>query len=82
LSKRTKKVGMAGRFGPRYGVKIRKRWDNVMRESKEKKVCPKCKHVKVKRTDTGIWRCRKCGFVFAGGAYSPDLNSEWSKVVF
>ena len=82
MSKRTKKVGIAGKFGPRYGVKLRKKWENITRESKEKKICPKCKHTAVKRTDTGIWKCSKCGFVFAGGAYNPNIDSEWSKVVF
>ncbi|MEA3458268.1 MAG: 50S ribosomal protein L37ae [Candidatus Thermoplasmatota archaeon] len=71
MSKRTKKVGSAGRFQARYGVKSRTRMRNVELQQNAKHVCPSCGHKKVKRTDTGIWQCRKCGTKFAGGAYIP-----------
>ncbi len=71
MSKRTKKVGSAGRFQARYGVKSRTRIRNVELQQHAKHVCPSCGHKKVKRTDTGIWQCRKCGTKFAGGAYIP-----------
>jgi large subunit ribosomal protein L37Ae len=33
--------------------------------------CPQCGFVKVKRESVGVWKCRKCGFTFTGGAYMP-----------
>ncbi|MDH7592872.1 MAG: 50S ribosomal protein L37ae [Methanomicrobiales archaeon] len=63
--------GSAGRFGPRYGRFIRKRVVEVERISRARHPCPRCDTISVKREGTGIWRCRKCGFRFAGGAYVP-----------
>jgi large subunit ribosomal protein L37Ae len=62
----------AGRFGPRYGRFIRKRVIEVEELEKSTHVCPRCDQLAVKRKGTGIWRCRKCGFKFAGGAYVPQ----------
>jgi len=75
MSKRTKKVGSAGRFQSRYGVKSRTRIRNVELQQKVKHVCQSCGQKKVKRTDTSIWQCRKCGSKFAGGAYMPTTES-------
>ena len=68
---RTKKVGIAGKFGPRYGLKIRNLYKRITEEQKKLHVCPVCGSRKVKRIHTGIWKCMKCGAVFAGGAYLP-----------
>lgn len=77
---KTKKVGITGRFGARYGSKTRK----VVREIEEKwktpSKCPKCATKVVKRLSVGIWYCRKCGAKFTGGAYlqntQPGLDSR------
>ena len=70
----TKKVGIAGKYGARYGVKIRKRLAEVEGEKVIKRQCPRCKHVSVKRTDTGIWVCRRCDYKYAAAAYAPKIR--------
>jgi len=68
---RTKKVGTAGRFGPRYGSTIRKRVREIEERMKQPHKCPKCGTRAVKRISVGVWQCRKCDFTFTGGAYVP-----------
>jgi large subunit ribosomal protein L37Ae len=68
-------TGSAGRFGPRYGRFIRKRVTETERVSRATHRCPRCDTVAVRRKGTGIWLCRKCGFKFAGGAYTPQTPS-------
>jgi large subunit ribosomal protein L37Ae len=75
MAKRTKKVGPAGRYKARYGVKARTRIRNVEVIQKSKHLCPSCGHKKVKRISTSIWQCKKCGVKFAGGAYFPKTES-------
>ncbi|RLG58394.1 MAG: 50S ribosomal protein L37ae, partial [Candidatus Hydrothermarchaeota archaeon] len=36
--------------------------------------CPACQRRAVKRISTGIWKCRKCGTTFIGGAYLPKTG--------
>lgn len=65
-------------FGPRWrtrgGATLRKRWTRVVSTLRRRHKCPKCSAKKVKRLSVGIWRCRKCGFTFAGGAYQPQTK--------
>jgi large subunit ribosomal protein L37Ae len=68
---KTKKVGSAGRFGSRYGRRIRHRVAEIEKKQKSWHKCPFCHKQKVKRVSTGIWSCRKCGIKFAGKAYVP-----------
>ncbi|HID72047.1 MAG TPA: 50S ribosomal protein L37ae [Thermoplasmata archaeon] len=58
-------------YGARYGVRVRKRIEDVLRKSRGKYCCPECQYIAVKRVGTAIWMCRHCGLVFAGGAYQP-----------
>ncbi len=69
---RTKKVGPAGRFGPRYGYKIRKLVKEIEEKMRDDHECPFCGSKKVRRISTSIWECKKCGKKFAGGAYLPQ----------
>lgn len=71
MARRTKKVGSTGRFGPRYGVSVRRRIREVEEKQRGRHVCPKCRFKAVKRKSTAIWACSKCGHTFAGGAYYP-----------
>ena len=70
MTRRTKKVGSAGRFGPRYGVKIRRRIAEIEGQGRGRHDCPKCKAHSVTRKATGIWNCRRCGATFASSAYN------------
>jgi len=71
---RKKKVGTSGRFGARYGATLRKRLALIEAAEKKSHLCPNCGSMKVKRTSIGIWKCRKCNFTFAGGAYTPQTK--------
>jgi len=65
-------VGIAGRYGARYGSTLRKRMKAVLEKRYADHQCPFCGSVgTVKRVSTGIWKCVKCGHVWAGGAYVP-----------
>jgi large subunit ribosomal protein L37Ae len=71
MARKTKKVGPAGRFKARYGVRARTRVREVEILQRAKHKCPSCGKIAVKRQSTGIWGCKKCGVTFAGGAYLP-----------
>ena len=71
----TKKVGPAGRFGPRYGRKIRVRVRDVEIKQKKSYKCPVCGFQKLRRVGTSIWVCKKCGAKMAGGAYTPETGA-------
>ncbi len=75
MARRTKKVGAAGSMGPRYGVRARRRIRDVLERKSRWHVCPRCRHPSVKRVASGIWRCRRCDFTFAGGAYRPIVTT-------
>jgi large subunit ribosomal protein L37Ae len=70
-------MGENGRFGSRYGSKIRK---NVLAvESKykyQKQECPFCGKKSVKREASGIFNCANCGKKFAGGSYNPETLTK------
>ena len=69
----TKVVGPAGRFGARYGASIRKKVARIETKQKGKHRCPMCRTLtRMERLAVGIWRCPKCGFTFAGGAWVPQ----------
>ena len=67
---RTKKVGMSGRFGPKYGSIVRINWNLIMEKQKGAIKCPRCfTKDSIHRVSVGIWHCKKCGAKFTGGAY-------------
>ena len=68
---KTKKVGSTGRFGVRYGLKLRQRVLDVEKQQKQKHKCPYCNKLKVKRIAAGIYTCKKCNSKFTGKAYWP-----------
>ena len=68
---KTKKVGPTRGLGPRYGSTVRKRYVKVITELKKPHKCPQCGFVRVRRVSVGVWKCSKCEYTFAGGAYTP-----------
>jgi len=71
---KTKKVGPTRGLGPRYGATVRKRYMKVITELKRPHKCPNCGFVRVHRESVGVWKCKKCSYTFAGGAYTPTTK--------
>ena len=69
-----KKVGSAGRYGPRYGKRLKTLVSDVEDTQKKRHMCPRCKMRYVVRETSGVWKCKKCGAKFAGGAYRPKSD--------
>lgn len=65
----------SGRFGARYGVSVRKRFEMVEQKQRVPHICPKCGFEKVTRVSTGIFVCKKCSAKYAGGAFYPQTLS-------
>jgi large subunit ribosomal protein L37Ae len=76
MARRTLKAGIVGKLGPRYGVRIRRRVQEVETLQKQRHSCPRCLARNVKRVASGVWRCRRCGLAFAGGAYRPVITTS------
>ncbi len=68
---RTEKVGTTGRFGPRYGLRIRREVQKIEERMKGAHKCPECGMKRLVRESTGIWVCKYCGAKIAGAAYIP-----------
>lgn len=58
----------------RGGFSLRKKESGIRAALKELYECSQCKAQRVKRVSAGIWRCKKCGYTFAGGAYRPSTE--------
>jgi large subunit ribosomal protein L37Ae len=71
---KTKKVGPTRGLGVRYGATVRKRYVKVIKELKRPHRCPSCGFVRVRRVSVGVWKCGKCSYTFAGGAYTPSTK--------
>lgn len=69
MGKRTKKVGICGKYGIRYGASIRKNIKKMEVSQHAKYQCSFCGKDQVKRKAVGIWYCSGCGKTTAGGAY-------------
>jgi len=64
----TKKVKVAGRFGARYGRKVRAEIADIESLQRKKQHCIFCDGT-AKRVSKGIWRCKKCNKKFIGHVY-------------
>ncbi|MCS7134739.1 MAG: 50S ribosomal protein L37ae [Candidatus Pacearchaeota archaeon] len=62
-------LAIVGKFGPRYGATIRKRYAAIEELQRKKQQCPYCKKKSVKRLAKGLWECKSCEKKFALDAY-------------
>ncbi|MHA1611728.1 MAG: 50S ribosomal protein L37ae [Promethearchaeota archaeon] len=70
---KTKKVGISGKFGARYGSRLRKQWNKIAEKQKGLTKCPKCEtKLPNMRKFVGVWECKKCGAKWTGGAWESD----------
>ena len=74
MAKRTKKAGIVGKYGTRYGGALRKISKKYEVSQHMRYVCPFCGKNAVKRVAVGIWRCSRCFKTMAGGAWTPTTN--------
>ena len=81
MARRTRQAGTVARFGPRYGVRIRRRVQEVEETQRAWHVCPNCQAMAVRRSSTGVWKCRRCGHTFAGGAYRPIVTTSFRREI-
>ena len=66
MGKRTKKVGICGKYGIRYGASIRKNIKKMEVSQHSKYNCVFCGKDNVKRQATGIWKWGGGGVVLWG----------------
>jgi large subunit ribosomal protein L37Ae len=71
---KTKKLGPVARFRERGGASLRKVRARIERALRKTYECPQCQQLAVKRLSVGVWKCKKCGYTFAGGAYTPTTK--------
>lgn len=70
MARRTKKVGISGRYGVRYGSSLRRQCRKLEQSAHARYDCAFCGKKTVRREATGIWNCNSCKKTIAGGAYS------------
>uniref|UniRef100_A0AAZ3P7I3 Large ribosomal subunit protein eL43 n=1 Tax=Oncorhynchus tshawytscha TaxID=74940 RepID=A0AAZ3P7I3_ONCTS len=82
MAKRTKKVGIVGKYGTRYGASLRKMVKKIEISQHAKYTCSFCGKgprtrlkTKMKRRAVGIWHCGSCMKTVAGGAWTYNTTS-------
>ncbi|KAK4986883.1 60S ribosomal protein L43 [Elasticomyces elasticus] len=80
MTKRTKKVGITGKYGTRYGASLRKQVKKMEITQHARYTCTFCGKTTVKRHSVGIWNCRACKKTVAGGAYTVSYVSSPAKL--
>ncbi len=62
-------AGNIGKYGTRYGAKLRKQVKKIEIIQRELYDCIFCGRRSVKRIAAGIWRCKGCRRCVAGGCW-------------
>jgi len=71
MAKHTKKVGITGKYGTRYGASLRKIVKKYEVQQRTKYHCQFCGKDNVRRVAGGIWKChsKTCNKTIAGGCW-------------
>mmetsp|Transcript_20160 Transcript_20160/g.56774 ORF Transcript_20160/g.56774 Transcript_20160/m.56774 type:complete len:101 (+) Transcript_20160:67-369(+) len=71
MAKHTKRVGITGKYGTRYGASLRKISKKYEIQQHAKYMCTFCGKENVKRLAGGIWQCKskQCKRTIAGGCW-------------
>lgn len=72
MTTKSKKTKSTGRFGSRYGKRVKDRVVKVEEKQRAKQKCPFCGKIGVKRKAKGIWECPRCEKRFASNTYYLD----------
>merc|ERR1711878_23262 len=77
MAKRTKKVGVTGKYGTRYGASLRKTVKKMEISQHSKYTCTFCGKDSMKRHCVGIWQCKvkNCRMKVAGGAWNYSTTA-------
>jgi len=75
MAKRTKKVGIVGKYGTRYGASLRKQIRKIEITQHARYTCSFCGKDSVKRVAVGIWHCGRCRKTTAGGAWIMNTTA-------
>jgi len=75
MAKRTKKVGVTGKYGTRFGASIRKQVKKIEITQRARFVCNFCGKNAVRRQAAGIWHCAGCRKTVSGGAYTMNTSA-------
>merc|ERR1712203_939958 len=80
MAKRTKKVGVVGKYGTRYGAFLRKSVKKMEITQHSKYLCTFCGKENMKRSAVGIWKCdvKNCRITVAGGAWTYSTTAAAS----
>ncbi|KAL2108559.1 hypothetical protein VUR80DRAFT_3643 [Thermomyces stellatus] len=70
MTKHTKKVGIVGKYGTRYGASLRKVVKRLEVTQHARYTCTFCGRNAVRRQSWGIWHCHGCRKTMSGGAYT------------
>mmetsp|Transcript_12535 Transcript_12535/g.17125 ORF Transcript_12535/g.17125 Transcript_12535/m.17125 type:complete len:93 (-) Transcript_12535:173-451(-) len=76
MTKRTKKAGIVGKYGTRYGASLRKIVKKMEVSQHSKYFCEFCGKFGFKRQAVGIWHCKDCRKTKAGGAFVLNTASS------
>ena len=80
MAKRTKKVGITGKYGTRYGASLRKTVKKMEISQHSNFYCTFCGKDKMKRQSVGVWFCddKNCRITVAGGAWNYSTTAAAS----